>query len=144
MSWTKLTNAQIAWRAAQDIEDGAYVNLGIGFPEMVAKFQPEGREAVFHTENGILNFGDAPQPGEEDWDLINAGKKAVTLKPGASIFHHADSFAMVRGGHLDVAILGALQIAETAILPIGALGPRASLRWGARWIWCTAPSGLQL
>ena len=112
----KLSNAQIAWRAAQDIEDGAYVNLGIGFPEMVAKFQPEGRQAIFHTENGVLNFGEAPAAGEEDWDLINAGKKAVTLKPGAAFFHHADSFAMVRGGHLDVAILGAYQVAENGDL----------------------------
>jgi 3-oxoadipate CoA-transferase beta subunit len=112
----KLSNAQIAWRAAQDIEDGAYVNLGIGFPEMVAKFQPEGREAIFHTENGVLNFGEAPPAGEEDWDLINAGKKAITLKPGAAFFHHADSFAMVRGGHLDVAILGAYQVAENGHL----------------------------
>lgn len=112
----KLSNAQIAWRAAQDIADGAYVNLGIGFPEMVAKFQPEGRQAIFHTENGILGFGEAPKIGEEDWDLINAGKKAVTLKPGASFFHHADSFAMVRGGHLDVAILGAYQIAQNGDL----------------------------
>jgi 3-oxoadipate CoA-transferase, beta subunit len=112
----KLSNAQIAWRAAQDIVDGAYVNLGIGFPEMVARYQPPGREAIFHTENGILDFGEAPKPGEEDWDLINAGKKAVTLKPGASFFHHADSFAMVRGGHLDVAILGALQVAQSGDL----------------------------
>lgn len=113
---SKLSNAQIAWRAAQDIADGAYVNLGIGFPELVAKFQPPGREAIFHTENGVLGFGDAPPAGEEDWDLINAGKKAITLKPGASFFHHADSFAMVRGGHLDVAILGALQVAENGDL----------------------------
>ena len=116
MAYEKLTNAQIAWRAAQDIEDGAYVNLGIGFPEMVAKYQPEGREAIFHTENGILGFGEAPAPGSEDWDLINAGKKAVTLNPGAAIFHHADSFAMVRGGHLDVAILGAYQVAQNGDL----------------------------
>lgn len=108
----KLSSAQMAWRAAQDIRDGAYVNLGIGFPEMVARYQPPGRQAIFHTENGILDFGDAPEPGKEDWDLINAGKKAVTLKPGAAFFHHADSFAMVRGGHLDVAILGALQVSE--------------------------------
>lgn len=112
----KLSNAQIAWRAAQDIADGAYVNLGIGFPEMVARYQPAGREAIFHTENGILNFGEPPPAGEEDWDLINAGKKAVTLKPGASFFHHADSFAMVRGGHLDVAILGAYQVAQNGDL----------------------------
>ncbi len=112
----KLSNAQIAWRAAQDIADGAYVNLGIGFPEMVARYQPPGREAIFHTENGVLNFGEAPPEGEEDWDLINAGKKAVTLKPGAAFFHHADSFAMVRGGHLDVAILGAYQVAQNGDL----------------------------
>ncbi len=112
----KLSNAQIAWRAAQDIADGAYVNLGIGFPEMVARYQPDGRQAIFHTENGILDFGAAPPEGEEDWDLINAGKKAVTLNPGASFFHHADSFAMVRGGHLDVAILGAYQISQTGDL----------------------------
>ncbi|MBR9764447.1 MAG: CoA transferase subunit B [Rhodobacteraceae bacterium] len=116
MSELKLTNAQIAWRAAQDIEDGAYVNLGIGFPEMVAQYTVEGRTPVFHTENGILNFGPAPAPGEEDWDLINAGKKAVTLKPGASFFHQADSFGIVRGGHLDVAILGALQVAQNGDL----------------------------
>ncbi|OWU75129.1 3-oxoacid CoA-transferase subunit B [Phaeobacter sp. 22II1-1F12B] len=116
MAYTKLSNAQIAWRAAQDIEDGAYVNLGIGFPEMIAKFQPEGRDVTYHTENGVLGFGQAPAPGEEDWDLINAGKKAITLNPGASFFHHADSFAMVRGGHLDLAVLGAYQIAQNGDL----------------------------
>lgn len=112
----ELTNAQIAWRAAQDIEDGAYVNLGIGLPEMVAGFQPEGREVIFHTENGVLGFGGAPKPGEEDWDLINAGKKAITLRPGTAFFNHADSFAMVRGGHVDVAILGAYEVAQTGDL----------------------------
>ena len=116
MNLPKLTSAQIAWRAAQDIGDGAYVNLGIGLPELVARFQPEGRRAVFHTENGVLGFGEAPVAGEEDWDLINAGKKAITLKPGAAFFHHADSFAMVRGGHLDVAILGAYQVAQNGDL----------------------------
>jgi 3-oxoadipate CoA-transferase, beta subunit len=120
----KLSNAQIAWRAAQDIADGAYVNLGIGFPEMVARYQPAGRQAIFHTENGILDFGEAPPEGREDWDLINAGKKAVTLKPGAAFFHHADSFAMVRGGHLDVAILGALQVAENGDLANWRVGSR--------------------
>jgi 3-oxoadipate CoA-transferase beta subunit len=116
ISTIKLSNAQIAWRAAQDIEDGAYVNLGIGFPEMVARFQPEGRQVIFHTENGVLDFGEAPKPGEEDWDLINAGKKAITLRPGTSFFHHADSFAMVRGGHLDVAILGTYEVAQNGDL----------------------------
>jgi 3-oxoadipate CoA-transferase, beta subunit len=115
----KLSNAQIAWRAAQDIPDGAYVNLGIGFPEMVAKFRPEGREVVYHTENGILDFGEAPPKGEEDWDLINAGKKPVTLNPGAAFFHHADSFAMVRGGHLDVAY----EVAENGDLANWSTGP---------------------
>ncbi|GAB4261314.1 MAG: CoA transferase subunit B [Pararhodobacter sp.] len=119
----KLSNAQIAWRAAQDIADGAYVNLGIGFPEMVAKFQVEGRRAIYHTENGILDFGEPPPPGQEDWDLINAGKRAVTLNPGAAFFHHADSFAMVRGGHLDVAILGAYQVAENGDLANWSTGP---------------------
>lgn len=121
----KLSNAQIAWRAAQDIQDGAYVNLGIGFPEKVAQYQPEGRQAIFHTENGILGFGPSPASGEEDWDLINAGKRAVTLNTGASFFHHADSFGMVRGGHLDVAILGAYQVAQNGDLAnwrVGAKG----------------------
>jgi 3-oxoadipate CoA-transferase, beta subunit len=138
----RLSNAQIAWRAAQDIEDGAYVNLGIGFPEMVARYQPAGRQAIFHTENGILGFGEAPPAGEEDWDLINAGKKAVTLNPGASFFHHADSFAMVRGGHLDVAILGAYQVAENGDLAnwrvgskgVPAVGGAMDLVHGARQV----------
>lgn len=116
ISKIKLSNAQIAWRAAQDIEDNSYVNLGIGFPEMIAKFQPEGRDVTYHTENGVLGFGKAPDLGDEDWDLINAGKKAITLNPGASFFHHADSFAMVRGGHLDLAVLGAYQIAQNGDL----------------------------
>ncbi|TFF27196.1 CoA transferase subunit B [Jiella endophytica] len=136
----KLSNAQIAWRAAQDIEDGAYVNLGIGFPEMVAKFQPEGRQAIFHTENGVLDFGEAPPLGEEDWDCINAGKKAITIKPGTAFFHHADSFAMVRGGHLDVAILGAYQVAQNGDLAnwstgkggVPAVGGAMDLVHGAR------------
>ena len=124
MNFEKLNNAQIAWRAAQDIQDGAYVNLGIGIPELCARFQPKGREAIFHTENGILGFGDAPKAGEEDWDLINAGKKAITLNPGASFFHHADSFAMVRGGHLDMAILGAFQVAQNGDLANWRLGKK--------------------
>lgn len=112
----KLSNAQIARRAAHDIEDGSYVNLGIDFPEMIANFQPKGREVTYHTENGILGFGSAPEEGQEDWGLINAGKKAVTVKPGASFFHHADSFAMVRGGHLDLAVLGDYQVAQNGDL----------------------------
>ncbi len=101
---------QMAARAAQDIPDGSYVNLGIGIPEMVAKFVPEGRELVYHTENGLLGMGPAPAPGEEEPELINAGKRPVTLVPGACFFHHADSFAMIRGGHLDVCVLGAMQV----------------------------------
>ncbi|MGD9863399.1 MAG: 3-oxoacid CoA-transferase subunit B [Pseudodonghicola sp.] len=135
----KLSNAQIAWRAAQDIADGAYVNLGIGFPEMVARYQPEGRQAIFHSENGVLDFGAAPPEGQADWDLINAGKKPVTLRPGAAFFHHADSFAMVRGGHLDVAILGAYQVAQTGDLAnwstgggVPAVGGAMDLVHGAR------------
>ena len=120
----KLTPTQMAWRATQDIDDGAYVNLGIGFPELVAKFQPPGRNAIFQTENGILGFGQAPAPGAEDWDLINAGKKAVTIKEGTAFFHHADSFAMVRGGHLDVAILGAYEVAENGDLANWSTGPK--------------------
>lgn len=112
----KLTNAQIAWRAAQDIHDGAHVNLGIGFPEMIAKFQHADKQVTYHTENGVLGFGEAPKAGEEDWDLINAGKKPITLKPGAAFFHHADSFAIVRGGHLDLAVLGAYQVAQNGDL----------------------------
>jgi 3-oxoadipate CoA-transferase, beta subunit len=119
-----LSSAQIAWRAAQDIADGAYVNLGIGLPEAVARFQPPGRQAIFHTENGILGFGAAPEPGSEDWDLINAGKKAVTIQPGTAFFHHADSFAMVRGGHLDVAILGAFEVAQNGDLANWSTGPK--------------------
>ena len=139
----KLTNAQIAWRAAQDLPDGAYVNLGIGFPEMIAKFKPDGREVIYHTENGILDFGESPPPGEEDWDLINAGKKAVTLNPGAAFFHHADSFAMVRGGHLDIAVLGAYEVAENGDIAnwstgpgsVPAVGGAMDLVHGAKQIW---------
>ena len=124
MSWKKLTNSQLAWRAAQDIEDGAYVNLGIGLPELIASFHPEGRHITYHTENGVLGFGEAPLPGEEDWDLINAGKKPITIEPGASFFHHADSFAMVRGGHLDLAVLGAYQVAQNGDLANWRVGNR--------------------
>ena len=139
----KLTNAQIAWRAAQDLPDGSCINLGIGFPEMIAKFKPQGREVIYHTENGVLGFGEAPPVGEEDWDLINAGKKAITLNPGAAFFHHADSFAMVRGGHLDVAVLGAFQVAENGDLAnwstgpgsVPAVGGAMDLVHGAKQIW---------
>lgn len=111
-----LNRRQMAWRAAQDIFDGAYVNLGIGIPELCASFVPEGREVVYHTENGVLGFGSAPPADQVDPELINAGKKPITIKPGAAFFHHADSFAMIRGGHLDIAILGAMQVAANGDL----------------------------
>ncbi len=111
-----LSRDQVAWRVAQDIEDGAYVNLGIGQPELVANHLPADREVVFHSENGILGMGPEPAPGEEDEELINAGKKPVTLVPGGSFFHHADSFAMVRGGHIDICVLGAFQVSAAGDL----------------------------
>ncbi len=106
----RLTRDQIAARIARDIPDGAYVNLGIGLPTLVANHLPVDREIVLHTENGLLGMGPAPAKGEEDWDLVNAGKGPVTQLPGASFFHHADSFAMMRGGHLDICVLGAFQV----------------------------------
>ena len=107
---------QMAARAAQDIPDGSYVNLGIGIPELVAKFVPEGRTFIYHTENGLLGMGPPPEPGHADPELINAGKRAVTTIAGASFFHHADSFAMIRGGHIDVCVLGAMQVASNGDL----------------------------
>lgn len=103
---------QVAQKVALDIPDGAYVNLGIGIPEMVAAFVPEGREFIYHTENGLLGMGPTPDEGQQDPELINAGKKCVTAIPGACYFHHADSFTMIRGKHIDVCVLGALQISE--------------------------------
>jgi 3-oxoadipate CoA-transferase beta subunit len=111
-----LTRDEMARRCALDIPDGAYVNLGIGIPERVAAFVPEGREVIYHTENGLLGMGPPPGPGEGDPELINAGKQQVTANSGAAYFHHADSFAMIRGGHLDVCVLGALQVAQSGDL----------------------------
>ena len=101
---------EMAKRVALDIPDGSYVNLGIGIPELIAKYVPEGRELVYHTENGLLGMGPSPTEGQGDPELINAGKRQVPTKPGACFFHHADSFAMIRGGHLDLCVLGALQV----------------------------------
>ncbi len=111
-----LTRDEIACRVGRDIPDGAYVNLGIGLPTLVANYVPSDREVVYHSENGILGLGPAPKQGSEDPDLINAGKQPVTLLPGASIFHHTDAFAMIRGGHVDLALLGAMQVAASGDL----------------------------
>lgn len=109
MGWSITEMAQ---KVAMDIHDGAYVNLGIGIPEMVADYIPEGREVIYHTENGLLGMGKVADKGSEDFELVNAGKKYVTAIPGAAYFHHADSFAMIRGGHIDICVLGAFQVSE--------------------------------
>lgn len=109
MGWSM---SEVARKVAMDIHDGAYVNLGIGIPELVAGFIPEGREVIYHTENGLLGMGKVAAEGYEDPELVNAGKKYVTAIPGAAFFHHADSFSMIRGGHIDICVLGAYQVSE--------------------------------
>lgn len=108
----KLTRDQMAARVALDIPEGAYVNLGIGLPTKVANYLPKDREIFLHSENGLLGMGPAPAAGEEDPELINAGKEPVTLLDGGCFFHHGDSFAMMRGGHLDICVLGAFQVSS--------------------------------
>ena len=143
-NYTKRSKQELAQRVAQDIFDGAYVNLGIGQPTLVANYLPEGMEVVLHSENGILGMGPAPAAGDEDYDLINAGKQPVTLLPGGAYFHHADSFAMMRGGHLDISVLGAFQVSATGDLAnwstgeagaIPAVGGAMDLAGGAKETW---------
>jgi len=144
MSYTRRSKEELAKRVAQDIFDGAYVNLGIGQPTLVANHIPAGREVILHSENGILGMGPAPAPGQEDYDLINAGKQPVTLLPGGAYFHHADSFAMMRGGHLDICVLGAFQVSASGDLAnwstgepgsIPAVGGAMDLAIGAKQTW---------
>ena len=136
--------AQLAQRVAQDIHDGAYVNLGIGMPTLVANHLPDGIEVILQSENGILGMGPQPEEGLEDYDLINAGKQPVTLLAGGAYFHHADSFAMMRGGHLDICVLGAFQVSATGDLAnwstgkpdaIPAVGGAMDLAIGAKQTW---------
>ena len=139
-----LTREEMAQRAARDIPNGSYVNLGIGIPERVAKYVPEGRELIYHTENGLLGMGPSPEPGSGEPELINAGKRQVTAVPGATYFHHADSFVMIRGGHIDLCVLGALQVAANGDLAnwstgapdaIPAVGGAMDLVAGVKTIW---------
>ena len=142
--YPRRTKDQLAARVALDIFDGAVVNLGIGQPTLVANHLPAGREVILHSENGILGMGAAPAAGSEDYDLINAGKQPVTLLPGGAYFHHADSFAMMRGGHLDICVLGAFQVSATGDLAnwstgepgaIPAVGGAMDLAIGAKQTW---------
>jgi 3-oxoadipate CoA-transferase beta subunit len=111
-----LTREQMAWRAAQDLMEGDYVNLGVGMPTLAASFVPSGREVIFHSENGILGLGPKPEPGQEDPYMVDAGKNKTTLVAGGCFVHHADSFLIIRGGHLDVSLLGAFEVSEAGDL----------------------------
>ena len=144
MTYQRRSKEQLARRVAQDIHDGAYVNLGIGMPTLVANHLPAGAEVILHSENGILGMGPVPSEGAEDFDLINAGKQPVTLLAGGAFFNHADSFAMMRGGHLDICVLGAFQVSATGDLAnwhtgdkdsIPAVGGAMDLAVGAKQTW---------
>jgi len=144
----KLNRDQMAARVARDIPEGSYVNLGIGLPTLVANHLPKEREIFLHSENGLLGMGPAPADGDEDYDLINAGKQPVTLLKGGAYFHHADSFAMMRGGHLDVCVLGAFQVSAGGDLAnwntgepdaIPAVGGAMDLAIGAREVYVMMP-----
>ena len=137
----RFTRDEMAQRVARDIPEGAYVNLGIGLPTMVGNHLDRSKEIFLHSENGLLGMGPAPAPGDEDEDLINAGKQPVTLLTGGAYFHHADSFAMMRGGHLDICVLGAFQVSERGDLAnwhtgapdaIPAVGGAMDLAMGAK------------
>jgi 3-oxoadipate CoA-transferase beta subunit len=143
-SYKKRSKDELARRVAQDIHDGAYVNLGIGQPTLVANHIPQDREVILQSENGILGMGPAPAAGDEDYDLINAGKQPVSLLAGGAYFHHADSFAMMRGGHLDICVLGAFQVSAQGDLAnwstgepgsIPAVGGAMDLAIGAKQTW---------
>ncbi|WP_374315795.1 3-oxoacid CoA-transferase subunit B [Microbacterium sp.] len=140
---TRISRDDLAARIAADIPEGSYVNLGIGAPTLVANYLPDDQEIILHTENGLLGMGSAPEAGAIDPDLINAGKQPVTALAGAAYFHHADSFAMMRGGHLDVCVLGAFQVSQTGDLAnwstgapgaIPAVGGAMDLAIGARQV----------
>ncbi|WP_461161474.1 3-oxoacid CoA-transferase subunit B [Simplicispira piscis] len=144
MHYKRRTKDELARRVAQDIHDGAYVNLGIGQPTLIANHIPPDREIILHSENGILGMGPPPPTGHEDYDLINAGKQPVTLQPGGAFFHQADSFSMMRGGHLDICVLGAFQVSATGDLAnwstgepgsIPAVGGAMDLAVGAKQTW---------
>jgi Acyl CoA:acetate/3-ketoacid CoA transferase, beta subunit len=137
MSYQKLSRDQIAKRVAQDIPDGAYVNLGIGLPTKIASYLPNDKDIFLHSENGLLAFGPPPAAGEEDPELINAGKEFVTMLEGGSFFHHGDSFAMMRGGHLDIAVyLAHFRLLRMVTWPTGTqVHQMRFLLWVVRWIW---------